>query len=218
MKIITYLCCFVVFYALTYAEPIKKNVINGLEVSILPKNYVIPFSAELIGARVYLQKPAKCFRNLIDNQANGTFIIMGETEIICISNKKNDIYDGTLTIYPDGIFSVSATIKDGILDGKCIMSFQPFKYSFNSKLSSVSNYDMKKIPVPSEHWIRDGKQDFTIKTEGCFKNGKKFEGSFLKTENILDLRIVTIQKYSNYKLLSVSSPTVFKIKPWVNGH
>lgn len=114
MKIITYLCCFVVFYALTYAEPIKKNVINRLEVSILPKNYVIPFSAELIGARVYLQKPAKCFRNLIDNQANGTFIIMGETEIICISNKKNDIYDGTLTIYPDGIFSVSATIKDGI--------------------------------------------------------------------------------------------------------
>lgn len=100
---------------MTYAEPIKKNVINGLEVSILPKNYVIPFSAELIGARVYLQKPAKCFRNLIDNQANGTFIIMGETEIICISNKKNDIYDETLTIYPDGIFSVSATIKDGIL-------------------------------------------------------------------------------------------------------
>ena len=77
---------------------------------------------------------------------------------------------------------------------------------------------MKKIPAPSEHWIRDGKQDFTIKTEGRFKNGKKFEGSFLKIENILDLRIVTIQKYSNYKLISVSLPTVFKIKPWVNGH
>ena len=125
---------------------------------------------------------------------------------------------GGVSIYPDGIFSVNATVKDGILDGKCYIIFQPFKYSFNSKLSSVSNYDMKKIPAPSEHWIRDGKQDFTIKTEGRFKNGKKFEGSFLKIENILDLRIVTIQKYSNYKLISVSSPTVFKIKPWVNGH
>jgi hypothetical protein len=77
---------------------------------------------------------------------------------------------------------------------------------------------MKKIPVSPEHWIRDGKHDFIIKTEGCFKNGRKFEGSFLKIENIMDLRIVTIQKYSNYKCLSVSPPTVFKIPPWVISH
>lgn len=218
MKIIIYFCCFVIMCISSYAKHIEKNVINGLKVSLLQKNSIIPFSGELFGHNVYLPKTAKFLQNLVASKVNGTSIIFDDTEVICIANKKNDIYNGELSIYPDGIFSINVTVKDGILDGKCYIIFQPFKYSFNSKLSSVSNYDMKKIPAPSEHWIRDGKQDFTIKTEGRFKNGKKFEGSFLKIENILDLRIVTIQKYSNYKLISVSSPTVFKIKPWVNGH
>lgn len=214
MKIIMFFCCFIVMSISAYANHIEKNIVNGLKVSELQKNYIIPFSNELFGVNVLLSETAKCLQNLVDGRNNGTFIIINDTEIVFIANKKNDIYDGELSIYPDGIFSVKATVKDGILDGKCYMFFQPFKYSFKSKLSSVSNYDMKKIPVPPENWVYDGKQDFTIKTEGYFKNGEKFEGSFLTIEPIMDLRIVTIQKYSNFKLISISPPTVFKIKPW----
>lgn len=96
------------------------------------------------------------------------------------------------------------------------MAFQPFKYSFNSKLSSVSNYDQEKIPVPEENWIDTGDSNFVIKTEGYFKDGKKYRGTFLQIEPVMDLRIVRIQTYSNSQLVSVSQPVVFKIKPWEN--
>lgn len=218
MKTILCFCCIIVVCISSNAKHIGENVINGLKVSALQKNYVIPFSKELLGSDVYISKTAKCLQNLVAGKSTGSFIIFDATEVICIANKKNDIYNGELSIYPDGIFSINVIVNEGILDGKCYMIFRPFKYSFNSKLSSVSNYDMKKIPVSPEHWIRNGKHDFIIKTEGCFKNGRKFEGSFLKIENIMDLRIVTIQKYSNYKCLSVSPPTVFKIPPWVISH
>ena len=216
MKQILSFCIFLVCVCSIAKQVDKKIVQNGLEISNLTPSQVLPYSKDLFGSRIYFPLNTTCFQNIIDKNEDGTFIVVCNTEIICIANKKKGSFDGNLSIYPDGIFSVHATLNKGILEGKCTMIFQPFKYSFNSKMSSVSNYDYKRIPVPKEKWISKGEQDFSIKTEGFFKNGKKFTGTFLQIEPQMDLRIVRIQRYSNFKLVSVSSPRVFKISPWMS--
>lgn len=217
MKLFLLLCYIFASCTLAYAESDNKKIVkNGLDVLPLKTSQGIPFSEELFGRRVYFPQTTKCLQNRVHGKANGSFLIFCNTEIICIADKKNGLFDGELSIYPDGIFSVRATVKESVLNGWCRMAFQPFKYSFNSKLSSVSNYDQEKIPVPEENWIDTGDSNFVVKTEGYFKDGKKYRGTFLRIDPVMDLRIVRIQTYSNFQLVSVSQPVVFKIKPWEN--
>lgn len=79
MKIIIYFGCFVIVCISSYAEHIEKNIINGLKVSLLQKNSIIPFSGELFGHNVYLPKTAKCLQNLVASKVNGTSIIFDDT-------------------------------------------------------------------------------------------------------------------------------------------
>ncbi|MBE6370829.1 MAG: hypothetical protein E7055_01990 [Lentisphaerae bacterium] len=194
----------------------EKCVVNGIKISTLRYSSIIPYSKELFGINHHFPSPVKKLQNIVNKTDDGSFIVFSNTEIIFIANKKNGVFNGKLSIYPDGIFSVHATIKNGILNGKCNMTFQPFKYAHGSKLSSSVNYDFRKIPVPHEQWICNGKQDFILNTEGYFMDGKKFNGSFLQIEPYMDLRIVTIQNYCNFILISKSNPVVYKIVPWIN--
>lgn len=194
-----------------------KSVINGLERTNLVSSGVIPYSEEIFGTRMYYPRAAKLLRNFVDKHEHGSFIVFNETEVICISQKANGIFDGSLSIFPDGILSARAVIKKGILDGKCVLTFQPFKYSFDSELSSIANYELKKIPVPQDQWVVKGAREFNLQSEGYFRSGRKFEGTFLYVTSQMDLRIVTIQTYQDFKLVSESDPIVFKIPPWVNS-
>ena len=193
-----------------------KTVMNGLERTKLVSAGVIPYSEEIFGARIYFPRDAELLRNFVDKHEYGSFIVFNETEVIFTSQKANGIFDGCLSIFPDGILSAKAMIKKGILDGECVMTFQPFKYSFNSKLSSISNYELKKIPVPQDQWVVKGSREFKMQTEGYFMSGRKFRGTFLYVTSQMDLRIVKIQTYQDFKLVSESTPIVFKITPWVN--
>lgn len=212
------LICMAIVCLSAMAEQLEeKCVVNGIKISTLRHSSIIPYSKDLFGSNHCFSSSVKKIQNVVNKTDDGSLIVFSNTEIIFIANKKNDVFNGKLSIYPDGIFSVHATVKDGVLNGKCNMAFQPFKYSFGSKLSSSCNYEFIKIPVPREKWICNGKQDFILNTEGYFVDGKKFNGTFLQVEPYMDLRIVTIQKYCNFILVSKSDPAVYKIAPWINS-
>lgn len=212
-----FICMAIVCFSSMAEQLEEKCVVNGIKISTLRHSSIIPYSKELFGISHLFPSPVKKLQNIVNKTGNGSFIVFSNTEIIFIANKKNGVFNGKLSIYPDGIFSVHATIKNGILNGKCNMVFQPFKYSHGSKLSSTGNYDFRKIPVPQEQWICNGKQDFILNTEGYFMDGKKFNGTFLQIEPHMDLRIVIIQKYCNFILVSQSDPVVYRISPWINS-
>ena len=192
-----------------------KIVTNRLERKLVSSR-VIPYSEEIFGARMRYPRAATLLRNLVNKHEDGSFIVFCEWEVIFTAQKANGVFDGSISVFPDGILSATAMIKKGILDGKCVMTFRPFKYSFDSKMSSVANYEFEKIPVPQDQWVVKGPREFELRSEGFFRSGRKFEGTFLHVTSQMDLRIVTIRTYQDFKLVSESKPSVFKISPWVN--
>lgn len=98
MKLFLLLCYIFASCTLAYAESDNKKIVkNGLDVLPLKTSQVIPFSEELFGRRVYFPQTTKCLQNRVHGKANGSFLIFCNTEIICIANKKNGLFDGELS-------------------------------------------------------------------------------------------------------------------------
>ena len=149
MKLFLLLCYIFASCTLAYAESDNKKIVkNGLDVLPLKTSQVIPFSEELFGRRVYFPQTTKCLQNRVHGKANGSFLIFCNTEIICIANKKNGLFDGELSIYPDGIFSVRATVKESVLNGWCRMAFS------HSNTHSIPNCHLSAIMTRKKFLFR----------------------------------------------------------------
>lgn len=195
---------------------VSNKVSNGLEISKVESSLEeIPFSQELIGGRYFIPSGAYSLQNYVNGSKEGSSVVFTPDEIIYIVTYQNEERGEVLSIYPDGIFSVSAEIKSNILNGQCTMRFQPYKYSFDSRATSVSNYDYIKIKIPKEAWILDREKNFAISTTGYYKNNQRYSGKFLRVIPEMDLRIVSILTYENYTLIEELPAQVFKLRPYV---
>jgi antitoxin component YwqK of YwqJK toxin-antitoxin module len=58
--------------------------------------------------------------------------------------------------------------------------------------------------------VKEGSSTFVIKTVGEFKDGKKFDGEFIKLKSLGVFEEISIEKYSQGELLSQSSRQIYK--------
>lgn len=209
---------------LAHAEPkMPIHVYNGLKKTTVRSEAIVPYTKEILGSErrfdwKVLENPNVTFlENIVNEQSNGLFIAFSEGQVICIGNKKNNLFDGEYCIYPDDELSARAIVKMGVLEGKCDMVFQPFKYSAYSKMVNVNPFSDKarKLGINEDEWIKNGDGNLKISTEGFFKEGKRFSGDFLNV--VLDgtAHFVTIETYENFELISKTQPKVFIIQPYV---
>ena len=192
-----------------YADNVSTRKKNGFLAEKSRKLYV-PFSQELLGCENFWVTISTRYINYIDGISSGIVICINDNtnEIVSIANMNNDgKVDGELQIFPNGIFSVKCMVKNGILNGKCIMKFQPYRHRYNPQERILDpSYD----PLYKNKVSQETSPDFKLETVGTYKNGERFDGEFLKVNTFGLYREVIITTYKDGKIMKNSKPQYFK--------
>ena len=196
-------------------ERIAAEKRSGLWGIAFPSKTEIPYSKLFFGYQSYSAQPLFLLGNFNKGIFEGYSTLYSQYEIISINQYKNgDLIH--IQLFPNGILSISAEIKNQIPDGNCKMLFRPFLYAGNSdsKKGGTTSNLQELDGIPQKDWITNGLASFSIETEGFFEKGEKKYGSFLKVKPEGSLRKIEIINYKDGQIISKSSPVVFNLTPY----
>lgn len=191
----------------------KEKNLNGFCTVEEKRTVQLPFGREILGfENLTFGKDQSVFylRDYVNGRLSGVEVCWTRSMLVYIAGYNNGVINGTVTLFPNGVYTYSFKVVDGVLSGDCKGFFTPFKYMDSRvKFSTTDEY----TSVYEKSAIHTGKADFTIKTVGEYQGGRKYNGRFLNIERKGMYLLVSISDYKNGKLIAKSKEDIYKVPP-----
>ena len=123
---------------------------------------------------------------------NGPEVCWHPPRLLYTANYANGVLEGIVCVYPEQTAYYSFTVEKGELNGPCRATFIPFRFA-QCKLLNTFDWNA----ALEEQKEKTGPPDYTVVTEGEYRDGKKFSGEFLTIKHDGAFLKVHISKYAN---------------------
>ena len=144
-------------------------------------------------------------RQYANGKKEGPEVCWHPSRLLYVVNYAGGVLDGVACIYPDDVACYSFTVVKGVLDGPCRATFTPFRFAE----CKVVNLHERNDDLESRK-EKTGQPDYTVVTEGEYREGKKFSGDFLTIRRDGIFLRVHISKFANGIETERSNEKIYK--------